>query len=169
MKSIVLWLVSVLWLGSCIAEDSFRWDGKINGTPVRLLLDTGYGAGEVFVFRSLADRLALNPLGPKVRDADGIVAWPTEAVVELPGWSGHKATRIAGQIGVYDPPDSLLSTTKVEGGIGWPLIRKRITQFDARAGKFHFLSIVPKETATWIKFQLLTDQTLGRSPCLTKP
>ena len=99
MKATVTLVASLLWLSSGFAQDCFRWDGKINGKPARLMLDTGYGGGEVFVFRSLADRLGLKRQGLEVRNPDGISGWPTEAVVELPGWAGRTAVRIKGQLG----------------------------------------------------------------------
>jgi hypothetical protein len=55
----------------------------------------------------------------------------------------------------------LRRVANVDGGIGWPLIRERITQFDARTGKFHFLAGVPKEANAWVKFTLLTNQAEG--------
>lgn len=169
MRSALLLLLSLCCLSAGFAQDCFSWDGKVSGNPVRLILDTGYGAGEIFVYRSLAERLGLKRQGPEVRNAQGIVGWPTEAVVELPEWVGHKPVRIGGQMGVYDPPGTLRRVANVDGGVGWPLIRQRITRFDARAGKFHFLNKVPKEAQTWTKFPLLEGQTEGEVLALEVP
>jgi hypothetical protein len=46
---------------------------------------------------------------------------------------------------------------RVDGVVGWPLICKRITRFDAKNGKYEFLRKVPKEATRWATFTVRTN------------
>ena len=82
MKALLLLLVSSLWVEVVRADDWFWIDAKINGKPVRLVLDTGCDP-HLVLFRDTAQRLRL-----KLQEAKTVSGrWITEeSTVKLP-WS----------------------------------------------------------------------------------
>ena len=157
MRSTLIFMVPCLWLAAGQAQDCFRWDGTVNGKPARFMLDTGCSVSQVMLFRPAADRFGLKLQPMEHHNADQITGWSTEGVVRLPGWDWWRGVEITGAIAVCDLPNGLRQIIRVDGVVGWPLICKRITRFDAKSGKFQFLRKVPKEATGWATFTVRTN------------
>ena len=146
----------IFCLTSSFAQGGFRWDGKINGQPVHLLLDTGSGV-PILVTQPAAKRLGLKTKPIKDQEivsAENIVELgATKAVLELPGRDGRKGYSGKAFVDIVEK-SAALTVIGVDGVAGWPLIRRRITQFDAVKGEFHFLDEVPAEAKGWAKFTI---------------
>ncbi len=133
--------------------ERFWWSGRINGKPVRLVLDTG--CSDLLLWRSAADRLGLK-LTPAKLDSN---TWLTgEFELVLPHWQ----RRWGFPLTAYGPARASVCETPVwaedmDGCLGWPMISRRITRFDAVAGKFELLSKVPKQVKAWSKFTIRTN------------
>jgi hypothetical protein len=154
-------LSTILCMASALAPirlraepaERFWWNGQINGKPVRLVLDTG--CSDFLLWRSAADRLGLKLTSVKL-DSNTWVTGECELV--LPHWqrrwgfpvTAHGQERAL----VCEPPAGL---GDMDGLLGWPPFSRRITRFDAAAGKFEFLDKVPKEVKAWSKFTLRTN------------
>jgi len=136
------------------SAERFRWNGQINGKPVRLVLDTG--CSDLFLFRSAADRLGLK-LAPVELESN---KWVTaEIELSLPKWerrwgffsvTAHgpaKASVCEAPVGFQD----------MDGLVGWPMFSRQITRFDALDDKFEFLGKVPKEVKAWWQFSIRTN------------
>jgi hypothetical protein len=141
------------------AADRFWWDCKINSKPVRLILDTGCSPN-LMLWRSATDRLGLKRTPTELDSQKQSVPWDTEEFkAELPHWKRHwgfpETAFYLTRAGVCEDLDSSLG--EGDGAVGWPVIRRRVTRFDAIRGKFEFLGKVPKQVKDWSKFTIRTN------------
>jgi tetratricopeptide (TPR) repeat protein len=144
------------------AEDRIEVPGSsINGTPVRLVFDTGAGTG-VLLWRTAADRLGLELVPePEVPDAaNGRVHLSvTEPVqVTLMGQSFGES-----RLGVYDAPKDL--AMDFDGVLGWAAGRKNILVLRGVEKSLAFAPAVPKAAAHWARYRVQPDlPTLELTP-----
>jgi len=157
MKALLLLLVSSLWVEVVRADDWFWIDAKINGKPVRLVLDTGCDP-HLVLFRDTAQRLRL-----KLQEAKTVSGrWITEeSTVKLP-WSFWGFARARARLVVLDVPSHLFrGGIHMDGAVGWAILGDRILELDAARQKYQFLRKVPKATATWTRLALRTNLPSG--------
>jgi hypothetical protein len=155
MKALLLLLVSSLWVEVVRADDWFWIDAKINGKPVRLVLDTGCDP-HLVLLRDTAQRLRL-----KLQEAKVSGRWTTEeCTVKLP-WSFRGFALARAKLIVVDVPSHVLKDVNMDGAVGWPILRDRILELDAARQKYQFLRKVPKATATWTSLALRTNLPSG--------
>jgi hypothetical protein len=149
-------MVFSLWVEAVRGDDWFWIDAKINGKPVRLVLDTGCDPHLVLV-RDTAQRLGL-----KMQEAKTVSGrWITEkCTVKLP-WSFWGFARVKARLVVVDVPSHVLKDIKMDGAVGWPILGDRVLELDAARQKYRLLRKVPKATATWTSLALRTDLPPG--------
>ena len=155
MRMLIHILVCSLCLHVVRADDWFWIDAKVNGKPVRLVLDTGCDP-HLVLFRDTAQRLGL-----KMQEAKTSGRWITEeCTVKLP-WSfwgfAHARTKLV----VVDVPSHVRKTINMDGAVGWPILGDRILELDAARQKYRLLRKVPKATATWTSVALRTNLPSG--------
>jgi hypothetical protein len=157
LHQVILALATFVFATAALGQNCFRWDGKINGQPVRLLLDTGCNA-PVMLARPAGERLGLR-LEPVDKHSVGNARNLSsgEAFVELPDRDGKKGYAEKCQVFESDMP-WISAMDGVDGALGWPLLRERIIRFEAAEGQFHFLNEVPKEAKGWPTFAIRDDK-----------
>ena len=160
---ILILLAAGLWLTAVHAQEveCFRWDAKINGQPVRLILDTGCNA-PVVLLRPAAERLGLklkSQLQPAGETSPAV--WLTaDCTTDLPDWAywgfWSHTLHLRMPLAVSDSPAWVGHEIPFDGFVGWPLVCRHITQLDATKRKFRFLKRLPKEATGWTKLPVRT-------------
>jgi hypothetical protein len=150
MKIILITAVLGFLLNTSRADDRIWYpaDVKINGQPVRLILDTG--SDRWVMLLSPAARL----LGLQITNvyADSQAYEMTE-----PCYFTISNITYRDQIPVLDMPNAAYYSTsnRFDGFIGWPTISNDVFQIDAEARSMRFLDRVPEETSNWMKFPIV--------------
>lgn len=134
--------------------DRFWWDGQINGKPARLALDTGCDF-DIVLWRGTAERLGL-----KLKDSGKqICPWVSDPFkIELPLYERRWGFPVAMVDRIRAPVCEAPSLANEDGLVGWPVISRRITRFDAVHSRFEFLRNVPREVQNWAKFTIRTNE-----------
>ncbi len=144
------------------AEDRIEVpDAAVNGTPVRLVFDTGAGAG-VLLWRTAVDRLGLEVMPePDLPDAaNGRVHVSVTEPVQVT-LMGH--TFVNSRLGVYDAPKDL--AMDFDGVLGWAAGKDNILVLSGVEKNLSFASAVPKAAAHWAKYRVQPDlPTLELTP-----
>lgn len=157
------WFACVICLCTLAAQagdERILLDAIINGKPARLVFDTG--ASDLILFKQGAERLGLQVTEPPrdVSVAPGEVAVGRTEPCDLV--LGNTRTRTAFR--VFDPPSFL--KLGVDGAVGWQPIRYNSIQIDATRRQATWLTNVPPDTATWLKFPI---RNRSRILCLEIP
>ncbi|HEY2342615.1 MAG TPA: aspartyl protease family protein [Chthoniobacteraceae bacterium] len=143
--------ILLLTLAGCVSPDRRAGsnriavpDGKIDGAPVNIALDTG--AGGNVIFRPAAFRIGLRvrSVKPMANVPDGRVAYTGLARCELTAFGKRKETLFY----VIDTPKSV--PPDVEAVVGWPEVRDKVFSLDAEARKIRFLRRAPASSA-WVR------------------
>jgi hypothetical protein len=148
LTSMFLCAVCLWALAARAGDERILLDATINGKSASLVFDTG--ASDLILFRKGAERLGLTVTGPPrdVQVAPGEVAVgrtePCEFVL------GKTRTRTSFR--VFDPPSFL--SMGVDGALGWQPSRFNTIQIDANLKRAMWLTNVPPEAATWLKFHI---------------
>jgi len=157
---IILLLVYTL---SVHADDERIWyDAKINGKPVRLILDTGAGPVATNVpFPVVLFSTAVKRLGLKFTPSDlndypnpGTTSLGTTEVCDLDLWGTHLRT----SLGVLEAPEFL--QWSADGILGWLTIRQDILSLDLTKDTVTQLDHVPKEAIKWAAFRVQTNSNI---------
>jgi hypothetical protein len=155
-RFILVLLAFSLWAEVVRADGWFWIDAKINGKPVRLVLDTGCDP-HLVLFRDTARRLGLKLHEAEKRSTDSIPFWITEeCTVKLP-WSFWGFAHARAKLSVVEVPAHVRKDINMDGAVGWPILGDRILELDAARQKYRLLRKVPKATATWTSLALRTD------------
>ena len=134
------------------AEDERIWvDAKINGEPVRFILDTGLDA-PIVLFSSTAQRLGLKITPPDSNGhfKPGEVPLGTTEICNL----DVGRTNVRTSFNVIEMPAFL--PPSFNGVFGWPLISKNIIHIDAANSIAEDLQNVPSDPI-WIQLHLWTN------------
>lgn len=137
----------------------------------------GYHTGcslPALLFRPGAERLGLTLKPQQFGDFNGHrvpFQLTQECLLELPNWGFWSVFRFRVDLRVRTPflvmgePDLQLPglDPKIDGVLGWPILRHTIVQLDASHHKVQFLSAVPKQTKHWLQFSV-SNKAAGESP-----
>lgn len=146
-----------LLLGGCATGEKSAWipiSAKFNGQPLRLIADTG--AEELIVWRATAKRLGLEVKDPP----KGMKKKPWLA---LAGQTEAGTLRILGQtipdarLRTFDVAPTVVSTSGIDGVIGWKNFRRNVFRIDAVNRRMTLLRSVPPDIATWSRFRIRDD------------
>jgi hypothetical protein len=119
-------------------------DGKINGAPVNIALDTG--AGGNVIFRPAASRIGLHvdSVKPAANVPDGRVAYSGLARCRLTAFGKKDETLFY----IIDMPKRI--PPDVEAVVGWPEVRDKVFSLDAQSKKIRFLNHAPN-SSDWMR------------------
>jgi hypothetical protein len=148
-------LLAIILLFVCAfdvrAESERIWvNAKINGKPVRFILDTGLDTSAV-LFSATAQRLGLKitPPDPNEHIEPGEVPLGTTEVCNL----DLGTTNIKTSLSVMEMPAFLPFS---DGMFGWPLISQRIVHIDAANNIAEDFQNVPSDPI-WVQLRLWTN------------
>jgi hypothetical protein len=136
------------------SHDPRLWvDGKVNGRPVRLALDTG--AEDIVLFGAAAARLKLkvhwpspNAPVPAGRTRTGR---SEECSVSIGRFSARR------RLAVARLPGSSRRLFAADGVVGWAVVRKNLLHFRVADGRVAALSELPANRGEWTTYRMLKD------------
>ena len=144
-------LVACIEVSAGRADERLWLEARVNSRPVRLIFDTG--ADRVILFPEGARRLGLQVTEstPPPRPGSGEAA---VGITEPCDLTFAGATVRTG-LNVLQMPDYL--HMQADGAVGWGALRRNIVRIDASSLAVTFLSEVPNEARSWLKFGIRTN------------
>ena len=137
----------------CRADERVRIEAKVNGQPVHLAFDTGFG-GALMLWRGVTERLGLKIILPpaEFRPAPGEIATAhsSPATVEIMGRTFPDV-----QFAVFDPPNL---SDNIDGLVGWPALSHNIIILRVTEHEVKSVDEVPPEVKQWTKLRVLNDR-----------
>jgi hypothetical protein len=151
MKIIFAIILTCFFVIIANAADERIWvNAKINGKPIRLILDTGT-TGDLAIFSTTAKRLGLKYTPPEKQPSPGHVhvGWTEICNFEL------ETNEAEIPIAVVEVPE--YTKLPEDGILGWTAIKNNVISIDAVTGKFSLGAHAPEDDTKWQKFQLETN------------
>jgi hypothetical protein len=133
---------------------------ELKGTATRWLVDSG--ASAALISPALAERLQLRPLSPlRVAMAGGVQTLQRYALPALPG-AGLAADAAAIALDLQQPLGA--AGARLDGALGAPWLRERITRFDFARGELRWADAAPPVPGAAALLPLRWDQGLPVVP-----
>jgi hypothetical protein len=154
MKRILTIILLCFCAVAVIADERIWVNARINGTPVRLFLDTG-ASFSVALFSTTVKRLGLKYTPPDRQSTPGqtAVGRTEQCDFDLCDLDmSFEKTNILLSIPVIEIPESLKWDT--DGLIGWPLLRGDLILIDAASDKVSLVTEPPDGFRKWEQFSL---------------
>jgi hypothetical protein len=150
----LLLLLFLPWL-PLQSADRIVLEGKLNGLPLRLALDTG--ASELVIFRAYAEsrglKISAPPAETELKPGQVLISRTEPVTFELFGRTNPNT-----RLGVVDHPASVLPD--IDGLVGWPNVRDNLWFISGSDLKMRQLTAIPSETADWTRLPQVPGQTL---------
>jgi len=126
-------------------------DATINGQPVHLGFDTGFGA-PFALWRNIAERLGLTwaPVGANGISESGEMEFALTQPVQVE-CMGRQYAQV--RLVVVDMPSYLQS--QAQGLVGWPAVKDKIIVLDGAEHTLKWANKVPTESSKWFQMHVL--------------
>jgi hypothetical protein len=146
-------LLFVLFKSFSVFADERIWvkDVQLDGKPVRLFYDTGANASAVSL--ETAERLGVRSKTNRSNDVSSQIVIGDASTFTL----SHGQTQLSMDFAIIDFPYYAKQAIDFDGFIGWPNFDRYVLKIEASEGEVTVLPMVPKKTAKWIHFSVITN------------